>query len=332
MHLVTLEFFREILGQEMPVINLMDIGASGGIDNSWKVFEPKFNALGVEPLETEVDRLNQAEENPSINYYSAFAVYKQWDELYPASDRPLPSEDPFYRSSAAVAGESKENFIQNEYNAGAPISYTKVHKEIDELVDLMPGKSVDFLKTDTDGFDFPAILGAKDLMTKGMLLGAKIEASLHGPAHQYANTFANIDTYMRGNGFTLLNLETYNYTRSVFPGRFMYTLPAQTRKGAILWGDAYYYRDFCCPKFEQEAGWLPTKEQLIKMVLLLEYLGCHDSMVELLIGKADLIGISDQLPSLLDRIVKRYTDPKLGTSYEELISNFRADYKSFYPE
>ena len=72
MQLITLDFFAEHLGPQLPTINLLDVGAAGGIDASWRVFGARLNALGVDPLVAEVKRLNAEEASENIKYYAAF--------------------------------------------------------------------------------------------------------------------------------------------------------------------------------------------------------------------------------------------------------------------
>jgi hypothetical protein len=52
---------------------LVDIGCSGGIDSPWRRFGPRLQALGVDPVIDEIERLRRTETNPRIHYLTALA-------------------------------------------------------------------------------------------------------------------------------------------------------------------------------------------------------------------------------------------------------------------
>lgn len=160
---------------------------------------------------------------------------------------------------------------------------------------------------------------------------AKVEANFHGDPHRYANNFANIDKYMRTMGLTLLDLQTYRYSRSALPDQFLYSIPAQTISGQIQWGDAYYYRDFCNSRFEQISNWSPNRKEVVRMLLLLELHGFYDVAVELLIQKCRLLDLEQTtLKGLLDMIVQK-TRSRFAENYDDLIGEFELDHTIFYP-
>ena len=50
---------------------LIDVGASGGIEQHWLVFAKNLLAYGFEPLVAEVQRLNRLERHSKISYIAA---------------------------------------------------------------------------------------------------------------------------------------------------------------------------------------------------------------------------------------------------------------------
>jgi hypothetical protein len=52
---------------------IIDVGCSGGIDGAWRVLGDRLAGFGIDPNRTEVVRLTQAETNPNMRYYAAFA-------------------------------------------------------------------------------------------------------------------------------------------------------------------------------------------------------------------------------------------------------------------
>ena len=65
--------------------------------------------------------------------------------------------------------------------------------------------------------DLEVLMGARGLLEAGVL-GLLVEVQLQGASHEYANTFANIDRYLRHLGFSLFDVELYRYSRSALPG------------------------------------------------------------------------------------------------------------------
>lgn len=332
--MVIRDFFTRKLGDEMPKIHLLDIGASGGIDESFKVFGEEFFALGVEPLVSEVERLNRETDNDNIQYMDAFIEWAEWPEKYPEEEREQFILDFFKRLSASTALETKqENYQQKYYNGGEELVYSENRLAMDDLISRFPEHRIDFLKTDTDGFDFPILKSGQKIFSGQNILMAKVEAIFHSESNEYANNFANIDGYMRQMGMSLLDLETHNYSRGALPDRFVYTIPAQTRSGQILWGDALYFRDFSNPNFSKEWGWEPTRDEVIRLLMLLEKYEYHDIAVELLLNKQEILGLNKEteLKTLLDQIVKSCRGT-FADSYDGLMNKFNEDYTVFYPE
>lgn len=332
MQLVTHDFFKQHLGDTLPSISLLDIGVSGGIDQRWRVFGDKLYALGVDPLIAEINRLSEAEKNSNIGYLAAYIVWRKWSDQFPLDQRQLSCNGSFERTSAYHAMMSSQvDYIKENYNSNEAVSYSELELEIDELGGFLPVSRVDFVKTDTDGFDYPALRGAESLLSSDQVLGLAVECNFHSESHQHANNFANIDHFLRAKGFTLFKLEPYNYSRAAFPARFVYNITAQTKTGSLQWADAYYFRDFCNPRFEDITGWQPDREKLIRMAMLLELFNQPDSVVELLQRYKSNIELGDSAVELLNAMVQRYSPAELGRTYAELLENFTADHTKFFP-
>src|SRR5690606_20933333 len=100
-----------------------------------------------------------------------------------------------------------------------------------------------------------------------------VEAQLHGAVHDYANTFSNIDRYLRARGFTLFDLEIYRYSRAALPAPVAIRVPAQTIAGQVHWGEAVYFRDLAHPGYEAMFGIDSTRERLVKLCALFATFG-----------------------------------------------------------
>jgi FkbM family methyltransferase len=311
---------------------LIDVGASGGLEKHWQLFGDRLRAIAFEPLVREAERLQQGAAGTKIHYEAAFVTCGSIDSLFPPDVRndrmTSKSNDPFQRVSAVRAmALMRMNYIEQVFNAGAPAVYADRSVALDDYVPGQEQRYVDFVKIDTDGHDFPVLLGAEALIRSGGALGFSIEAQFHGASHDYANTFSNIDRFMRAHGFSLFDLEPYRYSRSALPARFAHDIPAQTLSGQVMWAEALYFRDLADHEYERMWPYEVTVERVVKLACLYELFGLADCAAELLVERRELIG--EPATVLLDGLV-----PGQGTSslsYAEFIRRFEADPQAMYP-
>src|SRR4029077_12704272 len=106
----------------------------------------------------------------------------------------------------------------------------------------------------------------------------------HGSCAPRANTFSNIDTYLRSAGFTLADLQAYRYSRAALPRRFIHNFPSGTEHGPIKWADAVYLRDGAFPDYCELWNWRPSVPKLIKLIGLYEVFGLADCAAELVLA------------------------------------------------
>ena len=311
---------------------IVDVGASGGIDQRWSIFGDRLTAVGFDPLVAEVDRLNQLETRPKVRYEAASVTCREYDSLFPVvvRDDQVASRfiHPFERSSAVAAHRILNlDYVREMFNAGAQVEYSDRTVTLDEYVDSTP-LVPDFLKIDTDGGDFQVLLGAANLVAQGNLLGIQIEAQFHGAVHDYANTFSNIDRFLRERGFTLFDLEHYRYSRAALPAEFAIGVPAQTTTGQVNWGEAVYFRDLAHPYYERMFGVAPTRERVLKLCCLFVLYGLSDCAAELL-STSEALKTLPQRASLLDALT-----PSLfgDTRYEDYLDRFNRDPSKWLPE
>jgi hypothetical protein len=309
---------------------LIDVGASGGIGVEWQVFGDRLRAVGFEPLVAEAERLQQRTKGSKLRYEPGFVTCRDSDVLFPPEIRhdPFTSKDhAFARVSALRALELMQvNYIEQVFNAGAPAQYSDRRVILDEYVSPIEHESVDFIKIDTDGHDFPALLGTEGLLRAGGVLGFSVETWFNGAVHDYANTFSNIDRFLRTHGFSLFDLDVYRYSRAALPAAFVYDIPAQTLTGQVMWGEAVYFRDLAADGYEQVWQYANTRERVVKLACLFDLFGLPDCAAELLVTHRELIG--EVVTRLLDDLVRT---ADTGVSYEEFIRRFEADPQQMYP-
>ena len=309
---------------------LVDVGASGGIAGVWSALGERFRAIGFDPLIAEVARLNSAEKRPDVSYEAAFVGYPRFDEVFPPSLRhdPLASRlnQPFHRSSAVRAQALKRSdYVREEFNQGEEVRYTDRHISLDERFGN-EAQAPDFIKIDTDGGDYQVLLGAENVLARGVL-GIHVESQFHGVVHDYGNLFSNIDRFLRARGFSLFDLSTWRYSRADLPAPFVYEIAAQTRTGQVSWGDALYLRDLALPGYDGMFQFSTTLERVLKLACLHELFGLPDCAAELVVHARQL-GLLNEVTPMLDALTPT-THGRL--TYREYIDRFTADPDAWLP-
>ena len=304
---------------------LLDVGASGGIAPTWNTFRPHLRAFGFEPLLSECSRLNQASD-PGIEFVPAFVT-----------GSPLPPPEPFpwpqwwdnrfwYRTSTVAALQLLKTQMDDIFNRGDAIELSKDEFTIDTFVQAR-ALDPDFLKIDTDGTDFEVLRGAEKTLPR--LLGVMIEAEFHGSGRPDANTFSNMDSYLRAAGFSLADLQIYRYSRAALPRRFIHDFPSGTEHGQVKWADAIYLRDAAFPDYCDLWNWRPSAAKLVKLLALCELFGLQDCAVELLLAFRDSFEKFLDVPAALDAL----TPDDLGgerLSYPDYMAAFTGNPARFY--
>ena len=323
----------KILGERLwgdRDFSLIDVGASGGIEKHWQQFGDRLTAVAFDPLVVEAERLQKAAAGTKVRYEAAFVTCRNFDVLFPPdlrNDRAKSkNNDPFTRVSAARAQALMMNYVEQVFNSGAPAVYADRRVVLDDYIPVAEQPFVDFIKIDTDGHDFEVMLGAEELLGRGGALGFSIEGQFHGAFHDCANTFSNIDRFLRGRGFSLFDLEPYRYSRAVLPAPFVHDLPAQTVTGQVLWGEVVYFRDLADPDYERKWHYDVTAERVLKLACLYDLFGLPDCAAELLLERRGLVGKVTDI--LLDALASQALP---SSSYDEFIRRFEADPKMMYP-
>ncbi|MBF0354338.1 MAG: FkbM family methyltransferase [Alphaproteobacteria bacterium] len=265
-------------------LTVLDVGASGGIDDIWRNFDPSLDAYGFDPLLNEVKRLNEGAA-PGMRYFDAFIGWEGYEAVCPAAQMQDPiascSNSATPRTSASrasqLAGWNQDKVL---HNANDEMVMSQNRYSLDDFAYRQNLSCVDVIKVDTDGFDFEVLLGAKNLLEQGGVLGVLVESQFQGPIHPYANTFSNIDRYLRDLGFSLFDLDVWRYSRAALPRKFVFDMPGPTHQGQVLWADALYLKDVGDPDFSAKWGVWPSPVKLLKAIALFELFGLGDCAAE----------------------------------------------------
>ncbi len=308
-------------------LTLVDVGASGGLDPLWRQFEPGLRAIGFDPLETEVDRLNQLEENPDVSYETCWVD----DGLQEEPD--TNTESYFALTSAYRAMQAIDHdYVKEAFNSGEEVRLTNRHIGIDAWLAESGFGDVDVLKTDTDGGDFGVLNSARRLLSEGTVLAVVAECQFHEPIGKRAPVFSEIDSLLRDAGYRLFDMDVWSYTRGALPGEFMHDIYAQTNKGQAQFCDALYMLDpVADARAYQRLVSLPDTKKLAKLVFLCEIFGLPDCAAALL-NKLRNDGVTAgeiDIEEALNRLVPM--NPWKARDYKTFLSEFDRDPGALFP-
>jgi FkbM family methyltransferase len=330
---MTRRLLRNLLFREEP-FSIVDVGASGGIESHWSIFRPDLVAFAFEPLVNECVRLNAMEAGSRVRYFDCFVGADENGRLFPGGARErahvVLGDNPWERSSAARARRLAMLTPEVVYSdpSSSPV-LTDKRTTLDRFFAERPDAAIDFIKIDTDGHDYEVILGAKSVLQSRSVLGLFVECQFHGPVHPHSNIFSNIDRELRELGFTLFDIEVHRYTRGCLPGRFAYSIPAQTLTGQVLWGDALYMRDAAASDYAAHWGVDLSPRKLLKLACLFELYGMPDCAAELLVVQRESLEPLVDVQWCLDALAAE-VDP--GTKgFEDTNRRFQASPSSFLP-
>jgi len=309
--------------REQP-FSLVDVGASGGIAPYWRHFGNSLEAVGFDALCSEVERLNAAEQNPLVRYIASLVGYREMSSTDSEFDT-----DPHARTSNVRAWEILNCNYTNTYFD--PTHDGRRASELIELDDFFEPDfaGVDFIKVDTDGDDLAVLLGARKLLSGAGPLGLAVETPLVGRMSPYGNLFSNIDTYLRGLGYSVFGIEPRFHSRAALPKPFRWFQPADTHGGQARWADTVFFRDVCIPGYESRFQVFLTPEKLLKLCCAFELFRLEDCAAEVLLKFRDRIQPLVDVDRCLDLLTPPLPDGR-SVCYREYMEFFERNVERFY--
>jgi len=129
---------------------------------------------------------------------------------------------------------------------------------------------IDFLQIDVQGADLDVLKGASRILDSVLAIQIEVEFS-----HLYKDQplFADIDTYLRTNGFSLFDLTNSRRNRTNSP------IQSIVHPGQLLWGDAFYLRDAIGQNLQTTSK---NPEQIFKLACIADVMHFSDYALELL--------------------------------------------------
>lgn len=211
-------------------VKLIDVGARDGIHSRWKPYYPNIDVLAFEPDPKECNLLNSKPFPYSVRFLPV-ALGAQDGEKATLNICKSPGCSSFLKPNMALC---------SAYPYGAEM---EVVNRIPMILSRMDTACGDFqpevIKIDTQGTELDVLRGAGRLLEDTLAVELEIEFV---PQYEEQDLFADVDVYMRRQGFVLRGIRrTYWRTRAKYGHPY---------GGQIFHGDALYLRPdrLNCPK------------------------------------------------------------------------------------
>ncbi|UYN97328.1 MAG: FkbM family methyltransferase [Enhydrobacter sp.] len=271
---------------------IFDVGARGGVNPEWAVFGDQLQVFCFEPDETECKRLT-TNAPPQIKYLPyALGRSSGAATLYEAE---LPASSSLYKTRMEYFGR----FVNRDN--GMTVSERKITvRTLDEVAAAARISYADFIKLDTEGAELDVLVGGKNTLNSGGVLGILSEIRFHQEINQ-SPPFASLDELLREQGFRLYDIHANRHSRLAlpYPQRAEYRLPtgerffAYTTRGQVQDGDALYFRDLLLSSPRSPLS-------VLKLCSLMEIYSLGDCAAELIIANKERLRSIADPEKLLD--------------------------------
>jgi FkbM family methyltransferase len=243
-------------------ITLVDIGARWGVQRPWNNIPLNhLKYIGFDADEEECKRLNRNNNNESVVYLPAAILDKESDQiLYLTKEEGCSS---VYRPNDQILNRylSKENWgIKKEIKVK-----TKTLNTVFGENKISP----DFIKIDTQGAELSILKGAGIYLDS--VIGLELEVEFL-EMYEGQPLFSDIDSFVRGKGFELFDLNRYWANRCSMS-------KYHSNRGQVIFGDAVYFRSIDS-FYSMDMLPIHRIEKLLKMVLILSLYGFFDAAVD----------------------------------------------------
>jgi hypothetical protein len=323
---------------------LVDIGCSGGIDAQWRLFGDRLAAVGFDASASECRRLSAQETNPSVRYVAGFVDIPpdhpfvkldgvKWPGHYGSFyDETSSKWTMELRAARLKEAANDEKLLHNMWGAteladpDKPVYATHVLNE-------MGVSNVDVLKIDVDGPDFRILNSFDGLFAKLGIVAARMEVNMYGGFNPTAHIFCNTDRFMRQQGYRLVRLDCYEYSKRALPARYRYVTPSNTLSGRAFQAEAHYALVPTGADGKELATPL-TPEKLLKLAAVFSLWNQPDGAAEILLEFRERLEPLLDVDAALDLLAAQ-TQASMGVqqplSYRDYMALFATDSPDFFP-
>jgi FkbM family methyltransferase len=217
----------ETLYERRPLV-LVDVGARGGLRSHWSPAKRHLRSIGFEPDKREYQRLvADTRGNGRLTFFDkALHNRREQIQLRITRDPGLTSIfEPNRGWLDAFPEAERFDVVDVQQVDACPLDDLLAAEHIDDI---------DFLKVDTQGSERYVIEGAAHALAASGV-GVEVEVEF-APLYTGQPLFADVDTTLRGLGYSLFDLRPCYWKRSA--GR---TLGGPN--GQIVWADALYLKN-----------------------------------------------------------------------------------------
>jgi FkbM family methyltransferase len=308
----TLQSLRRMLAQAERFV-LMDIGARGGVSAQWAPIADLARVIGFEPDQGVCDRLNAASTGM---------------EFHPCALHAVPGEHVFYLTESEFCHGFRpcdQRYLgrfPNAVNNRVRGQLSMRAESLDSFADGARLDHIDFIKIDTEGSELDILRGGRESLASRRVLGLLVEL-WWDPRLKGQPSFAELDTYIRGQGFTFFDLECQRYPRNSLPVGQMtrafkrarpwrlvraFTDPLShpipyRHHGQILTGDALYFRDPVWDLREGGSVFPWDDPTILRLIGLLDLYGYPDFAIEILDFYRERFARPVDIDGLIDALV-----------------------------
>jgi FkbM family methyltransferase len=200
--------------------------------SDWGVFAPNLTIYGFDADADACDAANTDLENRQVNWKQEHIPIALSDEvgektLYvtqnPMCSSLYPPNEPYLARFQGLP-----ELVNLDFFIGIETT------TLDDFCLSESIREIDFLQIDVQGADLLVLQGAQETLKNVLAIQIEVEFS-----HLYHDQplFADVDSYLRKQNFTLFDLATSYRIRSCSP------IASRIRPGQLLWADAFYFRD-----------------------------------------------------------------------------------------
>ncbi len=253
-------------------VRLVDIGASGGIKDDWRLL-PNLHVIGFEPDPDAYEALQQ-EPDDAFTCINTAILDKQGTSPFNICRKRLLSSvyRPNYAFLQLFPDAARWDVIQTEE--------VKVDT-LDHALESAGVQDVDAIKIDVQGCAGLILKQAKQTLRSTLVMEIEIEFQ---PLYEGQDLFPDIDKLAREAGFSLFDLRPWHWKRAQ---GIAYGMP----KGQLIFADVLYLRNF---DHDQHDAFDATPEKIRKAIKLSLHFGYVDYALQIFSKYAHFFSSEEQ--------------------------------------